>query len=40
MQLGEMNMILLKRIEELTPYAIDMKKENESAKIQIRDLHK
>ena len=28
-QLGEMNMLLLKKIEELTLYVIELKKENE-----------
>jgi hypothetical protein len=31
-QLGEMNMLLLKKVEELTLYVIALKKENEIAK--------
>jgi hypothetical protein len=37
-QLGEMNMILLKKIEELTLYVIELKKEYESAKTQMRNM--
>ena len=33
-QLGEMNMLLLKKIEELTLYVIELKKENEAHKIE------
>jgi len=35
-QLGEMNMLLLRKIEELTLYVIDLKKENETAKTQMK----
>lgn len=38
--LGEMNAILLEKIEELTLYMIDLKKENEEIKSQIRELEK
>ena len=36
--LGEMNMLLLKKIEELTLYLIDMKKENEKLKSRVNKL--
>lgn len=36
--LGEMNAILLQKIEELTLYMIDMKKENEEIKSQLKEL--
>ena len=35
---GEMNMILLKKMEEMTLYMIDLKKENEESKLQIQKL--
>jgi len=38
--LGEMNMLLLKKIEELTLYMIDMKKENEVQQREIEALKK
>ncbi|WP_436517256.1 hypothetical protein [Ekhidna sp. To15] len=37
-QLGEMNMLLLKKIEELTLYVIDLKKENEAQQKEIEKL--
>ncbi len=37
-QLGEMNMLLLKKIEELTLYVIDLKKENEAQQNEIEKL--
>ena len=37
---GEMNAILLEKIEELTLYMIDLKKENEEIKSQIKELQK
>jgi hypothetical protein len=37
---GEMNSILLRKIEELTLYMIELKKENEQIKKQIRELSK
>ncbi|HTH56907.1 MAG TPA: hypothetical protein VL728_12745 [Cyclobacteriaceae bacterium] len=39
-QLGEMNMILLKKIEELTLYVIELKKENEAQNKTIDELKK
>ena len=36
--LGEMNMLMLKKIEELTLYVIELKKENEQIKAQINKL--
>ena len=36
--LGEMNMLLLKKIEELTLYVIELKKENEDAKAQMKGM--
>jgi hypothetical protein len=39
-QLGEMNMLLLKKIEELTLYVIELKKENEEQNKQIKELKK
>jgi len=38
--IGEMNSILLKKVEELTLYMIDLKKENEQMKGQIEQLMK
>lgn len=38
--IGEMNAILLKKIEELTLYMIDLKKENEEIKSQLKELEK
>lgn len=38
--LGEMNAILLEKIEELTLYMIDLKKENEKIKSQLEELKK
>ena len=35
-QLGEMNMLLLKKIEELTLYVIELKEENENTKGQMK----
>jgi hypothetical protein len=37
-QMGEMNMILLKKIEELTLHMIEMKQENEEMKKEIQEL--
>jgi len=37
-QLGEMNMLLLKKIEELTLYTIEMNKKMEEMKKEINDL--
>jgi hypothetical protein len=37
-QLGEMNMLLLKKVEELTLYLIDMKEENEQMKKEIKEI--
>ncbi len=37
-QLGEMNMLLLKKIEELTLYVIELKKENEAQQQEIENL--
>jgi hypothetical protein len=39
-QLGEMNMLLLKKIEELTLYVIELKKENDSQKTENRNMQK
>jgi hypothetical protein len=39
-QLGEMNMLLLKKIEELTLHLIELKKENESLKARVSKLEK
>jgi hypothetical protein len=36
--LGEMNMLLLKKVEELTLYVIELKKENEKQQLQIKAL--
>jgi DNA integrity scanning protein DisA with diadenylate cyclase activity len=36
--LGETNALLLKKIEELTLYVIDLKKENEQIKMQLSEL--
>ncbi len=38
MQLGEMNMLLLKKIEELTLYVIELKKDNENSKAQMKSI--
>ena len=38
MSLNEMNVILLKKVEELTLYMIEMKKENEEMKNEIKEL--
>jgi hypothetical protein len=38
--LGQMSMDLLKKVEELTLYMIDLKKENEALKARIEDLEK
>lgn len=38
--LGEMNAILLEKIEELTLYMIDLKKENEEIKNQLKELER
>jgi hypothetical protein len=38
--LGEMNMLLLKKVEELTLYMIELKKENEAQKQCSQDLVK
>lgn len=35
-KVGEMNMLLLKKIEELTLYVIQLKKENEEIKSQLK----
>ena len=40
LELGEMNMLLLKKIEELTLYVIELKKENESQQQEIEILKK
>jgi hypothetical protein len=40
MNLKEMNLILLKKVEELTLHLIDLKKENEKQDAQIRSLQK
>jgi len=37
-QLGEMNMLLLKKVEELTLYVIELKKENEGVKIRLNRI--
>ncbi len=37
-QLGEMNMLLLKKVEELTLYVIELKKENEEVKIRLNKI--
>jgi hypothetical protein len=37
-QLGEMNMLLLKKIEEMTLYMIEMKKENDALKSRVQSL--
>ena len=37
-QLGEMNMLLLKKIEELTLYVIELKEENEKQQQEINRL--
>jgi hypothetical protein len=37
--LGEMNMLLLKKVEELTLYVIELKKENEKQQLEIQKLH-
>lgn len=39
-ELGIMEMKLLEKIEELTLYLIDLKKENEEIKLQLQELHK
>lgn len=36
--LGEMNMLLLKKIEELTLHVIELKKENDAQNIRINEL--
>ena len=38
--IGEMNALLLKKIEELTLYVIDLKKENEVIKVKLTKLIK
>jgi hypothetical protein len=38
-QLGEMNMLLLKKVEELTLYVIELKKENESVKQVVTEVN-
>jgi hypothetical protein len=37
-QLGEMNMLLLKKVEELTLYAIELKKENKEVKTRLNKI--
>lgn len=37
-QVGEMNMLLLKKVEELTLYMIELKKENEEQHLEIEKL--
>ncbi|MFM8739435.1 MAG: TMF family protein, partial [Cytophagales bacterium] len=37
-QLGEMNMLLLKKVEELTLHLIEMKKENEELKSRVEKI--
>jgi hypothetical protein len=37
-QLGEMNMLLLKKMEEMTLYMIDLKKENDLLKSRIEKI--
>ena len=40
LNLGEMNAVLLQKIEELTLYVIDLKKENDQIKQQLNNLNK
>jgi hypothetical protein len=37
--LGDMNMLLLKKIEELTLYMIDLKKENEQLQSEVNKIN-
>lgn len=37
-QLGEMNLLLLKKVEELTLHLIEMKKENEVLKARVEKI--
>ena len=37
-QLGEMNMLLLKKMEEMTLYMIDLKKENDLLKTRVEKI--
>lgn len=40
LNLGDMNAVLLKKVEELTLYMIELKKENDALKIRIENLEK